>query len=433
MEPSVSAVSKSQRVEYACGFCAEEGIHKTCTRRNDLRRHIENFHNSNAMWYCQRPGCDVVFDWQTAYHNHLRNAHGRSQMNMNEAKVTLCKQTVFACGFEQCTQVFETNPEGDGDATLKDYSSHIVKHLEDKSSSGQWSYSTRLRNLLRQSRVVGHWERACQGTDSSQLRWEPQSSIALRKRLETQHLENLEQLIHELVLLGTSKSDGSELPARLEPPYKHSCPSEAHRSPSARGSPSRDLRQDAPPQHSSTKPFAVETNNMEHEYSTLGNWQSTQFEPSMDGQPENGRSAEYRQVPFEGQPGLHSMDSSHMFYEAHMSAAQYGAQPIMAGSVSPGPSPSYGSVPLPSCQPQYDELLAASGYPSSADVDMGGTSSTPPYGDVSAGAHGAHANGWATGNSSMMRGNPILVQGLDGGMAMAHERMYAGGVYGSPP
>lgn len=92
--------SGAARIDYACGFCGEIGIPKTCTRRNDLRRHIDQFHNTNAQWLCQHRGCRMAFDWQTAYQIHLRNEHGGSQMRMDEAKAVLCPQTVFACGHQ---------------------------------------------------------------------------------------------------------------------------------------------------------------------------------------------------------------------------------------------------------------------------------------------------------------------------------------------
>jgi hypothetical protein len=40
----------------------------------------------------------MAYDWQTAYQNHLRTAHGRSHMNIDEAKIKMCPQTMFACG-----------------------------------------------------------------------------------------------------------------------------------------------------------------------------------------------------------------------------------------------------------------------------------------------------------------------------------------------
>ena len=324
-------------------------------------------------------------------------------MNANEAKIFLCKQSVFACGFEQCAKVFETSPGGDSDATLKDYSNHIVRHLEQKSNSGQWSYSTRLRNLLRQSRVTGTWEMVTRGTDSDHFCWEPQSTVSLRKRLETQHLENLDQLIREAILLGSNKSDGFDFPARLELPYKSLCRFKAHKAPSARGSPSRDLRQ-KDPQHSSTRPFvAVQTTSMSLEFSTLGSRQSTQFEPCTNCQPEIGWSDEYTEVPLGAPSDLHAM-ASYMLCEPHVSTL-HSAQPVLAGCVSPGPSSYYCCMLMQSFQPEHCNQVAAPGYPNTFDANMRGTSSRPP--DVEFSAHRAYA--WAAEEGTTLEGNYVFM------------------------
>lgn len=222
-------VSTSQRLDYACGFCAEEDIRKTCTRRNDLRRHIENFHNSSAVWFCQHPGCRMAFDWQTAYQNHLRNSHGRSHMNVDEAKVKLCDQVVFACGFEGCSQVFEAPSEGDASATMRAYSGHIVKHFEEGSNGGRWTYSTRIRNLLQQPKVRLAWDRSWPEAERAKLQWETQSSLALRRLLETRHLDNLPFMIQFALMLGSDPSKAADFESQLELPIKDNCPSAAYK------------------------------------------------------------------------------------------------------------------------------------------------------------------------------------------------------------
>ncbi|KAG5953692.1 hypothetical protein E4U53_003679 [Claviceps sorghi] len=214
----------SQRLDYACGLCAEENIRKTCTRRNDLRRHIENFHNRNAVWYCQHPGCKMAYDWQSAYQIHLRTAHGRSHMNVDEAMVKVCPQTVFACGFEDCIRVFESCSEDDAAATLKEYSGHVVKHFEEGSKGSRWSYSTRIRNLLRQAQVSAMWETAWPEMERPRLQWETQTSMGARKILEAAHLEKLPFLIRCLIILGSDGDDLSKSEGRLEPPIKDRCP-----------------------------------------------------------------------------------------------------------------------------------------------------------------------------------------------------------------
>uniref|UniRef100_A0A0B7K9K7 C2H2-type domain-containing protein n=1 Tax=Bionectria ochroleuca TaxID=29856 RepID=A0A0B7K9K7_BIOOC len=200
-----------QRGTFMCGFCKEEGVQKTCTRKNDLKRHIEDFHNTNAQWFCRHRGCNMVFDWQTVYKTHLKQAHGGSRTNLDDCKVTLCPQTVFACGFETCTEVFEAASDGDADGTFKEYVAHVVKHLDDGATSGEWTYSTRMRNLLRQTGVIETWVRsAWPEEERNKLFWEPQTSGVLRKRLETRHLGDLNLLVQYAIALGTDPASERE-------------------------------------------------------------------------------------------------------------------------------------------------------------------------------------------------------------------------------
>lgn len=226
-------LTPTHRLGFACGICAEERITLTCTRRNDLRRHIENFHNSNALWVCQHPGCKVAYEWPAAYQSHIRNDHGRSQMNMSQTVVKLCPQMVFACGFENCSHIFEAVSEDDTSSTFKEYSWHIIKHFEEGPNGGCWTYSTRIHNLLRQSQVEPAWEKSCTETERARLRWDSQSSLALRKLLEARHLDNLPLLIEFSILLGSNPTVASGIAGVFEPPVKAECPYEHKASPSA--------------------------------------------------------------------------------------------------------------------------------------------------------------------------------------------------------
>ncbi|KAK5996668.1 hypothetical protein PT974_02007 [Cladobotryum mycophilum] len=200
-----TATAPKQKGSFTCGFCLEEGIQKTCTRKNDLKRHMEDFHHTNAQWFCRHRGCQMVFDWQTAYKAHLKSSHGGSRMNLDDAKVALCPQTVFACGFENCLQVFEAGSDAEAGPTFKEYVSHVVKHFDEGASSGQWSYSARMRNLLRQSSIINTWSHSMWSeADQSRLRWHTQSSSILRKRLETRHLGDLQFIVQYAIALGSS-------------------------------------------------------------------------------------------------------------------------------------------------------------------------------------------------------------------------------------
>ncbi|GKT89472.1 homeobox and C2H2 transcription [Colletotrichum tofieldiae] len=200
---STTSASK-QKGAFMCGFCKEEDITKTCTRKNDLKRHIEDFHNVNAQWFCRHRGCQMVFDWQGAYKTHLKQAHGGSRMSLDEAKVNLCPQVVFACGFDNCLQVFEAQGDSDASATFKEYVSHVVKHFDEGSNSGEWSYSARIRNLLRQSQVQAAWNESMWNEASrTTLQWSPQTSGILRKRLECRHIGDVKLLVQYALMLGS--------------------------------------------------------------------------------------------------------------------------------------------------------------------------------------------------------------------------------------
>jgi len=220
---SVTNAAK-QKGTFMCGFCKEEGIIKTCTRKNDLKRHIEDFHNMNAQWFCQHRGCNLVFDWPTVYKTHLKHTHGGSRTNLEEAKVSLCPQTVFACGFEKCIQVFESPSDLDAGNVFKEYVAHVVKHLDEGSNSGEWNYSTRIRNLMRQSGVLRAWQTSSwPEADRNRLTWEPQHSGNLRKRLETKHIGDAQMLVQYAITLATSPNSARDMHQSFAIPVMDEC------------------------------------------------------------------------------------------------------------------------------------------------------------------------------------------------------------------
>ena len=219
---SISSASK-QKGSFMCAFCKEENIQKTCTRKNDLKRHMEDFHNMNAQWSCKVRGCGMVFDWQTAYKTHLKQVHQGSRSSVDEAKVDLCPQTVFACGFENCPQVFEAPSDADAATTFKDYVGHVVKHFDEGASSGEWTYSTRMRNLLRQSGVMRAWNNTIAEVERNKLEWRPQSSVVLRRRLETRHIGDLKLLIHYAIALGSDPTNLPKFREDFKMPVRHDC------------------------------------------------------------------------------------------------------------------------------------------------------------------------------------------------------------------
>jgi hypothetical protein len=227
-----------QKGTFMCGFCKEEGIQKTCTRKNDLKRHIEDFHNMNAQWFCRHRGCQMVFDWQTAYKTHLKQSHGGSRMSLDDAKVDLCPQTVFACGFDTCTAVLEAPADDDAAATFKEFVAHVVKHFDETAAAGEWTYSARIRNLLRQTGVSRAWNNSSwPEADRDRLTWHPQTSGVLRKRLETRHIGDLQVLIKNAILTGSNPAAVHKFGDDFGTPVRDTCqlmiPGHKIRAPSA--------------------------------------------------------------------------------------------------------------------------------------------------------------------------------------------------------
>lgn len=212
-----------------CSFCKEANIIKTCTRKNDLKRHIEDFHHTDAQWVCRYRGCQLVFDWQTAYKAHLKAEHGGSRMSPDEAKVNLCPQVVFACGFENCLQVFEAGDDSEALQVFKDYVTHVVKHFDEGAQSGEWTYSRRMKNLLSQNQVHAAW--VASGLDSmgrARLQWDPQSTSVLRKRLECRHIKDPGLIVHYAASLGNELAPPPDLPEDFVTPLRDTCTEPGH-------------------------------------------------------------------------------------------------------------------------------------------------------------------------------------------------------------
>ncbi|KID99499.1 Zinc finger, C2H2-like protein, partial [Metarhizium majus ARSEF 297] len=427
-----AAVSMTHRLDYACGFCAEENIRKTCTRRNDLRRHIENFHNSNAVWFCQHPGCRVAYDWQTAYQNHLRTAHGRSHMNVDEAKVKLCPQTVFACGFENCTQVFEAPHEDDTAATLKEYSGHIVKHFEEGSNGGRWTYSTRVRNLLRQRQVSAFWDKAWPDMERPRLQWAPQSSMAARKTLEAGHLENLSFLVRFIIMLGSNPGDLSGLEGKLEPPVRRRCPKAQYQ---------HRLSFDA---HAQSPQLAVERDMGQFKVSTGGvgvepglyaNIQPGHHVPRsielvFNADHALGQSRSQGQVQFtDAAASLHPLTPPQLFYHGGADSALYPPSSQMISTAMTPHQPSTGQYIAVAQEAESVVNPAAAGFhgmhqvssiPGAMDIDMNSDSGNTRRGN------------WMGGYENMGIHNSLPADGYDMSNPVTPEHSHMAGRYGSP-
>lgn len=215
---------------YFCGFCQEEGIEKACTRKNDLKRHLSEFHYRNELYFCSQDGCGAAFDWPAAWKKHCKEVHGISYSKKEEddqpavKAVRSCSQCVFACGFESCMQVFEAGDEDSAPEALKEYLEHVVKHYIETSSGG-WSYSARIHNLLRQDLTADAWQRMIQ-SQPQPLTWNPSKTSTLRKVLETRHFVDADQIIDYAIAMSNEMEGAVPSPSVLTyRPIRDECPS----------------------------------------------------------------------------------------------------------------------------------------------------------------------------------------------------------------
>ncbi|KAK3368875.1 hypothetical protein B0T24DRAFT_492822, partial [Lasiosphaeria ovina] len=216
---------------FECPFCLELNMNSSTLRKADLKRHFKSFHHTDAQWLCPVRSCGMSFDWQKALDHHLKDVHGDTQHSSEEAKVKLCPQVVFGCGFINCKLVLEASSEDDADKKATEYFNHVINHFEDNLSNREWSHSARIRNLMRQKAVEGHWkDRKKRVAGPQDLEWQSHTSTVLRKLLETRHFSDVDSLITWAVRLGSKpycepKGPLAKLPLDLRLPLKEHCTS----------------------------------------------------------------------------------------------------------------------------------------------------------------------------------------------------------------
>ncbi|KAH8889637.1 hypothetical protein GQ53DRAFT_613462, partial [Thozetella sp. PMI_491] len=193
---------------FTCPFCQENGILKSIQRKPDLGRHLRDFHLKNVAWICQDPRCAAVFDFKAALSEHMKKRHGTSLQSpgpqaTDHCQRDLCPKMVLGCGISHCKRVFEASGEAAAKKQVDDYIRHLSKHTDEDRTHQKWSYSTRMRNLLRQrptdDAYVKALERHRKGHE--QAIWDPETSSILRVMLETQHLGRVSELARYAVQL----------------------------------------------------------------------------------------------------------------------------------------------------------------------------------------------------------------------------------------
>lgn len=208
------------RTKLQCPFCTEYGIGQWIGRKPDLKRHFNKIHASNAQWTCRLGGgCNLTFDFHTAYDAHVKKEHGG--VKDPDAKVNLCQQVIWACGFETCREVFEAKTDDHGPKVMNNYFEHVLGHVV-SSACGRWSYTRRMRNMLHQELVRHAWK-DCDKGPHDDLVWQPQSSSTLRKMLETRHVNDAMLLCKYAVLLGSGHPTPTIPPMQFSAPLLNTC------------------------------------------------------------------------------------------------------------------------------------------------------------------------------------------------------------------
>ena len=228
---SLGTTNPASRKAIECTMCFVEGILVGFSRKSDFKKHLQNFHHTNNIWVCQYTGCSMTFDFEKAYVAHVKAYHSDMHLPPNKARVELCPQLVFACGFKGCKdRVFEASSEEEAKVLRDKYFDHVAKHFDIGDSIGHWEYYTQVQNLLRQEAVKDMWKQCVwQKSIRNSLRWQPRSSADLKRLLECRHLFDMPRLLHWAWTLGgepyrSSNMDGPEPPSGIKRPVKRDCP-----------------------------------------------------------------------------------------------------------------------------------------------------------------------------------------------------------------
>lgn len=96
------------------------------------------------------------FDLTADFNKHLKEAHPHSQYSLSTTDMKIFRQVVIGCGFSSCRRVFEASNEED-QKTSEEYFEHVARHFGESRAYKAWSYSVRVRNLLRQAGIDALW------------------------------------------------------------------------------------------------------------------------------------------------------------------------------------------------------------------------------------------------------------------------------------
>jgi hypothetical protein len=167
----------------------------------------------------------MMFDLRAAYLDHTKDAHGGNGCSLRPSDVmfTTCPQVVFACGFVGCRRIFQTKPGEDPEKTTLDFFCHVLDELYNSSGlEEEWIFSVEFENLMGQANVKDAWIWARKSGPECPV-WDPRSSVALKKLLETRHVSNVSSFMGEVIRRSDGSKTVSMLPPDLSVPKRNHC------------------------------------------------------------------------------------------------------------------------------------------------------------------------------------------------------------------
>jgi hypothetical protein len=166
-------------------------------------------HKNDTEWACTL--CKTFCDWKAAYEHHMKTAHQGRQPALKEARIALAPQLVFGCGFQTCLMVFEAVEVKQASDTANDYFNHISNHIRDGQGLQDWSYSTKISNLLCQQYLNRRWR---EETNRHRVayNWQVHNSGLLRKMLQCRAISDIENFITGAHFLGSGSLSQSSSP-----------------------------------------------------------------------------------------------------------------------------------------------------------------------------------------------------------------------------
>lgn len=219
---SVSTSSQKSPAEkiFYCTVCFQIGKHTCFRRKNDWKRHEENFHHTQKEWLCD---CGLAFGRVRDFTEHHSSVHtGSTLSQVSKLGIDLLPTVFYACGFQGCKGLFKSWDER---------CDHVASHMKANPTSAQWDYSVEVTNLLRQPELRKEWKDLLSqrhGPDKlnwPSFSWDPVRARNLHRKLQCQDFRpSIQSLLHSAYILGLPNviiSGGQELQFTLDTPIKN--------------------------------------------------------------------------------------------------------------------------------------------------------------------------------------------------------------------